>query len=136
MMTISTGVQAVAEERYDRMYESLCFIELIASTFNKRLPGSISEMSPDYGCFVQAWTNYGIVWPLMTYMLGIQPRSYWKELTIRPRLPRSWHHAAVDQVHLGLNEAANRLKLEIKFSENEDVYRNYKRYLNDSQQTT
>jgi hypothetical protein len=62
MMTISTSVQAVAEARYDRLNESLRFIRLIASTFNKRLPGSISDMSPDYGCFVQAWTNYGITW--------------------------------------------------------------------------
>jgi glycogen debranching enzyme len=122
MMTISTGVQAVAEAQYDRMDESLRFVKLIASTFNKRLPGSISEMSPDYGCFVQAWTNYGIVWPLMTYMLGIQPRAYWNELTIRPRLPQAWKHAAVEQVHLGLNETANILKLGIKLSETEDVY--------------
>jgi glycogen debranching enzyme len=122
MMTISTGVQAVAEARYDRMDESLRFVKLIASTFNKRLPGSISEMSPDYGCFVQAWTNYGIVWPLMTYMLGIQPRAYWKELTIRPRLPQAWNHASVEQVHLGLDDKANVLKLEISLSDMVDVY--------------
>jgi glycogen debranching enzyme len=122
MMTISTGVQAVAEARYDRMDESLRFVKLIASTFNKRLPGSISEMSPDYGCFVQAWTNYGIVWPLMTYMLGIQPRAYWKELTIRPRLPQAWNHASVEKVQLGFNNAANVLKLGIKRSDTEDVY--------------
>jgi len=32
-----------------------------AQTFNRKLPGSISEMMPDYGCLVQAWTMYGIV---------------------------------------------------------------------------
>jgi hypothetical protein len=58
----------------------------------------------------------------MTYMLGIQPRAYWKELTIRPRLPKAWNHAAVEQVHLGLNEPANVLKLDITLSNTEDVY--------------
>jgi glycogen debranching enzyme len=123
MMTISTGVQAVAEARYDRMNESLRYVRLIASTFNMRLPGSISEMSPDYGCFVQAWTNYGITWPLMSFMFGIRPRAYWKELSLRPRLPDGWNEASVANVAVGLGERANRLEFRIGLSETKDVYR-------------
>jgi glycogen debranching enzyme len=123
MMTISTGVQAVAEARYDRMNESLRFVRLIASTFNMRLPGSISEMSPDYGCFVQAWTNYGITWPLMSYMFGIRPRAYWNELSLRPRLPDGWNEVSVEKVEVGLGGHANRLGFYISLSETTDVYR-------------
>jgi hypothetical protein len=123
MMTISTGVQAVAEARYDRMDESLRYIRLIASTFNKRLPGSISEMSPDYGCFVQAWTNYGMTWPLMSFMFGIQPRAFWKELTLRPRFAEEWNEMSVEQVAVGLGELANTLDFGVSLSEYTDIYR-------------
>ncbi|QHW33772.1 glycogen debranching protein [Paenibacillus rhizovicinus] len=123
MMTISTGVQAVAEARYDRMNESLRMIRLIASTFNKRLPGSISEMSPDYGCFVQAWTNYGMTWPLMTFMFGIKPDAYRQSLTLRPRFPDDWNDMSAKQVQLGLGERANTLDIEVSRSGDGDVYR-------------
>jgi hypothetical protein len=122
MMTISTGVQAVAESRYDRMDEALRYINLIASTFNKRLPGSISEMSPDYGCFVQAWTSYGLVWPLMSYIFGIQPKAYWKEVTIRPRLPQLWNKIEVENVQIGTGMQANECNLFICLNEKEDIY--------------
>lgn len=123
MMTISTGVQAVAESRYDRIDQSLRYVKLIASTFNKRLPGSISEMSPDYGCFVQAWTAYGIVYPLMVHMFGIQPEAYWRKLTLRPRLPQGWAEASVKRVLLGSGDAANELNWEVRLGESEDIYR-------------
>lgn len=122
MMTISTGVQAVAEARYGRMDEALRYMQQIASTFNVRLPGSISEMSPDYGCFVQAWTNYGIVWPLLRHMFGIRPESYWKKLHLRPRLPSSWRQAAVRDVEIGLGECANKLDLSIELGNKQDKY--------------
>jgi glycogen debranching enzyme len=122
MMTISTAVQAVAECRYDRSEEALRYVNLISSTFNKRLPGSIYEMSPDYGCFVQAWTAYGLVTPLISYFFGIQPRAYWKEVTIRPRLPQSWNHAEVERVKIGTGEGLNELNVSLLLSEKEDVY--------------
>lgn len=124
MMTISTGVQAVAEARYGRMDESLRYARMIASTFNRRLPGSMSEMSPDYGCFVQAWTNYGIVWPLAAYMFGIGPEAYRKHLTLQPRLPEEWKEAAISNVGFGLGEHAAELQqYEIRLTAAEDVYR-------------
>ncbi|RKP46707.1 glycogen debranching protein [Cohnella endophytica] len=123
MMTISTGVQAVAEARYDRMDEALRYIRLIASTFNKRLPGSISEMSPDYGCFVQAWTNYGLSWTVMRFMFGIQPEAHSRKLNLRPRLPKEWNEASVDRVELGLGDLANELDFSISLGQESDVYR-------------
>ena len=73
MMTIATGVQAVAEANYGRTEEALWYMNRIAETFNRVTPGSISEMMPDYGCFTIAWTSYGIVVPLIGHVLGIRP---------------------------------------------------------------
>lgn len=122
MMTISTGVQAVAEARYDRMDEALRYVRLIASTFNKRLPGSISEMSPDYGCFVQAWTVYGIAWPMLTGMFGIQPEAHRRTLKLRPRLPQEWNEMSVKNVNLGLGELHNVLDWSINHTEIANTY--------------
>jgi hypothetical protein len=68
MMTISTGVQAVSEGNYGRTDEALWYVDRIVQTFNRKLPGSISEMMPDYGCFTIAWTSYGIVLPLIQHI--------------------------------------------------------------------
>src|SRR5206468_5550203 len=71
MMTIATGVQAVSEGRYGRTDQAMWYVHRIVRTFSRTLPGSISEMMPDYGCFVIAWTSYGIVVPLIEQVFGI-----------------------------------------------------------------
>ena len=43
MMTIATGVQAVAEARYGRIDQSLWYVGRIVETFNRTLPGSIER---------------------------------------------------------------------------------------------
>jgi hypothetical protein len=123
MMTISTSVQAVAECSYDRTEEALGYVKQIASTFNRRLPGSISEMSPDYGCFVQAWTAYGMVWPLITHMFGIQPKAHWKEIILRPRMPKEWAHAEVENVCIGIGENNNTMNVSFERNLDEEIYR-------------
>ncbi len=101
MMTIATGVQAVAESRYGRIDEALWYVQRIVETFGRALPGSISEMMPDFGCFTQAWTNYGVVLPLTQYIFGIQPDAYNKRIVIAPQFPADWQHAAIENVPIG-----------------------------------
>jgi glycogen debranching enzyme len=103
MMTISTGVQAVAECEYDRIDEGMWYVNKIVKTFCKVLPGSISEMMPDYGCPVQAWTIYGIAVPLVTHVLGIHPDAYHKSIVISPHVPTGWDHAAIYDLPVGTN---------------------------------
>jgi hypothetical protein len=57
MMTISTGVEAVAEAQYGRIDDAMWYVDRIAQTFNRVTPGSMSEMMPDQGCFTIAWTS-------------------------------------------------------------------------------
>lgn len=103
MMTISTGVQAVAEAKYRRINESLWYVDKIVQTFNRVLPGSISEMMPDYGDFTQAWTSYGIVVPLVEYVFGIQPDAYAKTILFEPQLPDGWNDISIENLPVGSN---------------------------------
>ncbi|PWT71524.1 MAG: amylo-alpha-1,6-glucosidase [Bacteroidetes bacterium] len=103
MMTISTGVQALAECAYGRTDEAMWYVNKIVQTFNRALPGSISEMMPDYGCPVQAWTIYGLASPLVTYFLGINPDAYNKSVVLSPHLPQGWNNAAIYDLPVGNN---------------------------------
>jgi glycogen debranching enzyme len=103
MMTISTGVQAVAEAKYGRMDESIWYVNKIVETFNRVLPGSMSEMMPDYGDFTQAWTAYGIVVPLVEHVFGIQPDAYNKTVVIEPKLPTGWDEVSIESLPVGAN---------------------------------
>jgi glycogen debranching enzyme len=103
MMTISTGVQAVAEARYGRIDQALWYVDKIVRTFNRRLPGSISEMMPDYGCFVIAWTSYGIVVPLIQHVFGIQPDAPNKTIVLNPDLPSGWEDISIEDLPVGSN---------------------------------
>jgi len=103
MMTIATGVQAVAEATYGRTDESLWYVNKIAGTFGMVLPGSISEMMPDYGCPVQGWTIYGLASPLVTHIFGIQPDAYKKSVRIEPHLPKGWQNISIKALPVGDN---------------------------------
>jgi hypothetical protein len=103
MMTISTGVQAVSEANYGRTDEALWYVDKIVQTFNRKLPGSISEMMPDYGCFVIAWTSYGIVLPLIEHIFGIQPDAINKTVVFDPHLPTGWEDMSIEDLPVGTN---------------------------------
>jgi alpha-L-rhamnosidase-like protein len=103
MMTISTGVQAVSEGNYGRTDEALWYVHRIVRTFNRVSPGSISEMMPDYGCFVIAWTSYGIVLPLIQHVFGIQPDALRKTVVFEPHLPTGWEDIRIDDLPIGTN---------------------------------
>ena len=110
MMTISTGVQAMAECAYGRTDEAMWYVDKIVQTFNRALPGSISEMMPDYGCPIQAWTIYGLATPLVTYVLGINPDAYNRTILISPHLPLSWNDGAIYDLPVGNNTISFAIK--------------------------
>ncbi|SKD00873.1 Protein of unknown function, DUF608 [Chitinophaga ginsengisegetis] len=117
MMTIATGVQAVAECRYGRIDEAMWYVGKIVETFGQTLPGSISEMMPDYGCFTQAWTNYGMTVPLVKYVFGVQPDAIHKRILLAPQFPSNWKEGKIEHLPVGDNvfslsveKAANTVK--------------------------
>jgi len=103
MMTISTGVQAVSECKYERTDECVWYMNRIVATFNRVLPGSMSEMMPDYGDFTQAWTSYGIVVPLVQFIFGVQPDALQKRITFQPQVPSGWENMSLENLPVGNN---------------------------------
>lgn len=105
-MTIATGVMAVAQAQYGYADRALELIERIFSTFGMATPGSVSEMSPDYGCFVQAWTTYGVMLPVVRHFFGIQPSASRDLIILRPCLPSKWDKVSIEHVRVFDGEMA------------------------------
>lgn len=99
-MTISTGVLAVAQARYGYADRALALLTRMFRSFSMATPGSISEMSPDYGCFAQAWTAYAAFVPVVEYFFGIRPRASENTVRFGPRMPSRWNRAALRGVRL------------------------------------
>jgi glycogen debranching enzyme len=112
MMTISTGAQAVSEGSYGRSDDALWYMHKIVETFNRALPGSMSEMMPDDGCFTIAWTSYGIVIPLVQQFFGIQPDAVHRTVVIDPHLPTGWENVSIEDLPVGTNAISfSRMKI-------------------------
>ena len=106
MMTISTGLQAVAEAQYGRTDEAMWYVDKIVQTFNRKLPGSISEMMPDWGSFTIAWTMYGIVVPVIQHIFGIQSDAFNKTVVFDPHLPTGWEDISIEDLPVGTNSVS------------------------------
>ena len=104
VMTLPTGVQARAENNYGRPNEALNYLERMTRSFSYALPGSMYEVSPDFGMMVQAWNIYSFAYPIVHQFFGVQPNAAQKEITIAPQMPDSWNEATLENVKIGDNE--------------------------------
>jgi len=100
-MSINTGALAVAECVYGRVDQGLAYISRLTDTLDMHMPGALSEISPDQGCFVQAWSGYAVTWPVVRHIFGIQPDSFRRAITVNPCFPDTWPEARLDNVHIG-----------------------------------
>lgn len=103
VMTLPTGVQAIAENNYGRPDKALDYLQRMTRTFSYALPGSIYEVSPDYGMTTQAWNIYSFAIPIITQFFGIKPRAYEKTIYIQPQMPSAWNTASIENVPVGEN---------------------------------
>jgi hypothetical protein len=113
---VNTGVMAIAEANYGRMDQSLRYVNLIANELDVEQPGALPELfdSPDYTYFppfggamvMQAWSSYGIHWPLVELYLGIKPDAPAKSLSVVPDLPGSWPELSIDNLRVGSSQIA------------------------------
>lgn len=104
VMTLPTSVQAVAESNYGRSDQALNYLKRMTRTFSYALPGSMYEVSPDYGMITQAWNIYGFAVPIVQQFFGIQPMSYKKKIVIEPQMPAEWANASIENVKVADNE--------------------------------
>jgi len=100
-MTLPNGIMATAEAQYRRIDQSLAYSHKIAALLSQRMPGAFSEISPDGGCFIQAWSSYGIIWPVVHYFLGFRPDAAEHRVRFIPHLPSTWHTARLQDVRVG-----------------------------------
>lgn len=103
VMTLPTGVQAVAAANYGKPNEALGYIKKLQQSFSYALPGSMYEVSPDFGMVVQAWNIYGVAIPIIQSFFGIKPHAMEKQIKIAPWLPDGWNDIAIEKVKVGEN---------------------------------
>lgn len=104
VMTLPTGVQAIGENNYGNPDAALDYLKRMTRSFGFALPGSIYEVSPDYGMFTQAWNMYSFAVPIITQFFGIQPDAGNRVIYIRPQMPTDWEEASIQKVIIGDNE--------------------------------
>ena len=103
VMTLPTGVQAVAENNYGRPDQALDYLKRMSRSFSYALPGSIYEVSPDYGMMTQAWNIYAFAVPIVNQFFGIKPMAHQKTIIIEPQMPSGWDNASLENVKIGNN---------------------------------
>jgi hypothetical protein len=108
VMTLPTGALAVGEARYGRVDQALRTLQRLAAAFGADMPGTLSEYAPvagsagaENGCFLQLWSNYGIIWPIVHYFFGLRPNVAARHLVCVPQLPDAWPSARLHAIPLG-----------------------------------
>lgn len=100
-MSISTAAYAAACCAYGRIDRAIALARLLAEQATLRYPGAISEVAPADGCFVQAWSAYGIVYPLVSGVCGLYPNAIERLLVCAPQLPIAWPSARLERLAVG-----------------------------------
>src|SRR5258706_4303068 len=100
IMTLPTGALACAEARYGRADAALAHIRRITMTLGRAMPGPVAEFSRDGGCFLQLWSGYGVVWPIVRYLFGLRPDVARRRLVCIPLLPAAWPAAELRAISL------------------------------------
>jgi glycogen debranching enzyme len=113
--TLPTSVMAVGEANYGRLADdqALFYMRSIADELDLEMPGALPEISPspeydpfvdfrDRAMFMQAWSSYGVQWPVIHHFLGIRPDAPAGSLTVVPDVPETWTSPiSVDNLQVG-----------------------------------
>jgi glycogen debranching enzyme len=112
--TLPNSVMAVGEANYGRLGEdeALHYMDAIARQLDLEMPGALPEISPspeyapfvdfrDRAMFMQAWSSYGVQWPVIHHFLGIRPDVPAGSLTVVPDVPDSWPGLSVEDLQVG-----------------------------------
>ena len=85
VMTLPTGVQAIGAARYGDVELSYEYLKKLENSFSYALPGSMYEVSPDFGMVTQAWNNYAVAVPIVHYYFGVTPLAHQKKMIFSPK---------------------------------------------------
>ncbi len=101
VMTLPTGVQVIAENNNGRPDQALNYLQRMVRSFSYALPGSMYEVSPDYGMMVQAWNIYSFAVPITRQFFGIDPMASENTIYLSPLMPSQWDEASLENVKIG-----------------------------------
>ncbi|MGH2752174.1 MAG: glycogen debranching protein [Actinomycetota bacterium] len=112
--TLPSSVMAVAEANYGRVADDQApfYMHTISDQLDLEMPGALPEIapSPEYDPFVdfreramfmQAWSSYGVQWPVIHHFLGIRPDVPDGHLYVVPQVPDSWPGLSVTDLAVG-----------------------------------
>jgi glycogen debranching enzyme len=112
--TLPSSVMAVAEANYGRLAneQALFYMQTIAEQLDLEMPGALPEItpSPEYdpfadfrerAMFMQAWSSYGVQWPVIHHFLGIRPDVPAGSLSVVPDVPDDWPGLSVSNLQVG-----------------------------------
>lgn len=110
--TIANAMMAVAEANYGRLDQALRYMRPIAAAVDLEMPGALPEVLPSPGyevfgdfrdrlMFMQAWSAYGVQWPVVHHFLGIRPDVPGGVLSVVPHLPPAWRRLSVEGLRVG-----------------------------------
>jgi hypothetical protein len=91
--------------------KALDYLERMLRTFSFAAPGTMYEVSPDYGMFVQAWNLYSFTQPVVAQFFGIHPNAYEKKVSIGVQMPSTWQQASLEDVMVGNNTLSIRFEI-------------------------
>ena len=122
VMTLPTGVAAVAENNYGRPDKALDYLHRMSRSWGYAHPGSMYEVSPDFGMMCQAWNIYSFGYPIVRQFFGIYPMAGKKIVEIDPQFPTDWTRPQLKRVVIG--EGEDRTELDISFVKGENGNKN------------
>lgn len=112
--TLPNSVMAVGEANYGRLgdNQALYYMRTIAEQLDLEQPGALPEITPspeydpfvdfrDRAMFMQAWSSYGIQWPVIHHFLGVRPDVPRGRLTVVPDVPDGWPGLSVSSLRVG-----------------------------------
>ena len=104
VMTLPTGVAAVAENNYGRPDKALDYLHRMSRSWGYAHPGSMYEVSPDFGMMCQAWNIYSFGYPIVRQFFGVQPDPQQHKITIDLAFPSNWTHPQLKGIAIGEGE--------------------------------
>ena len=104
VMTLPTGVAAVAENNYGRPDKALDYLHRMSRSWGYAHPGSMYEVSPDFGMMCQAWNIYSFGYPIVRQFFGVQPDPQQHKITIDLAFPSNWTHPQLKGISIGEGE--------------------------------
>src|ERR1700733_3843341 len=114
---VNTGALAVGEANYGRLPQAITDMDKVAGQLTAEMPGSLPELaaSAQYNPFealtsranvMQAWSGYGLLWTVVTDLLGVTPNAPAHSVAVVPEVPSSWPAMSVGNLHVGTSTLA------------------------------